>query len=175
MPSPEAFRDRPHGTRLRYISGCKCVPCRAANSRYECERAAARRRGEGAGIVPATRARAHLRKLSRQGVGRRAVAAASDVAETILQLIGAGRRARIRASTERRILAVDAAARADGTLVSAGSTWRRLEALLAEGFPKAEIARRLGYQTPALQLRPDRITARNAVRVERLYRRIMEV
>ena len=30
--------DKPHGTRLKYMGGCKCMLCRAANSRYETER-----------------------------------------------------------------------------------------------------------------------------------------
>jgi len=125
LPSPESFRDRPHDTRLRYISGCRCLLCRAVNSRYECGRAAARRCGEWNGIGPADRARRHLRKLSRAGVGRRAVAAASDVSATIIHEIGIGRRRRIRAGTERRILSVDTSARADHSTVPAGRTWQR--------------------------------------------------
>lgn len=34
-----------HGTRIRYMGGCRCLPCRAANSRYECERQARRNLG----------------------------------------------------------------------------------------------------------------------------------
>ena len=48
------FAAEPHGTRHRYLSGCKCVPCRAANSRYSTERAAAQRAGDWRGFVPAT-------------------------------------------------------------------------------------------------------------------------
>lgn len=173
MPLPESFRDRPHGTRLRYISGCRCLPCRAANSRYECERAAARRRGEWNGIVPADRARRHLRKLSRAGIGRRAVADASDISATIIHEIGIGRRRRIRAGTERQILRVDTSARADHSTVPAGRTWQRIRRLLEEGFSKAELARRLGYKTPALQLNRRQVLAKNAMRVERFYRLTM--
>lgn len=37
---------------------------------------------------------------------------------------------------------------------------------------KTEIARRLGYKTHALQLNRHRITARNAMKIERLYRQV---
>jgi len=44
-----------------------------------------------------------------------------------------------------------------------------------EGFSKAEIARRLGYRRPALQLGRRRILAKNAARVERFFRLTMDV
>jgi len=44
----------------------------------------------------------------------------------------------------------------------------RINGLLEEGFTKAEIARRMGYSSPAIQFRRTRITARNALRVQRL-------
>lgn len=48
------FAEEPHGTRHRYLGGCRCLPCRAANSRYSCERAAAQRAGDCRGFVPTT-------------------------------------------------------------------------------------------------------------------------
>lgn len=169
---PEAFSDRPHGTRLRYLSGCRCVPCRAANSSYESERLAARKRGEWAGIIAADRARAHLLELSRAGIGRTPVAEASGVSRTIIQEIRSGRRRRIRASTERRILAVDSQARADHSYVPAKKTWQLIRELLDEGFTAADLARRLGYSHPALQFRKTRVLAITAVRVEQLHGRL---
>ena len=41
-PIAELGGSRPHGTRLRYLAGCKCFHCRRANSDYERERQAAR-------------------------------------------------------------------------------------------------------------------------------------
>lgn len=110
--------------------------------------------------------------LSRAGVGRRAVAAASDVAKSVIVEIRAGRKRQIRARTERRILAVTKAMLSDHALVAPGRTFALIELLRDEGFSKAEIARRLGYAKPALQFRPHRMTARNVARVERLYRSI---
>jgi len=163
---------RPHGDRLRYIGGCRCAECRAANSRYECERARARKAGDWNGVVSAERARAHLRQLARKGVGRRAVQAATDLPESILHEIRHGRRPRIRARTERKILAVTPAVRADHSYVSAGRLWQRLNQLLEEGFSKSFLARQLGYVGPGLQFSRTRVTAKSDARVERLHRRL---
>lgn len=107
------------------------------------------------GLVSSARARAHLFKLSKKGVGYKSVAAASDVAKTVLCQIRSGELPRIRARTERRILAVDATAVADRALVDAGPTLAIVERLLEDGFTRAQIAQRVLGQTgpsPALQL-----------------------
>lgn len=172
-PITELGGNRPHGDRLRYLSGCKCFQCRRANSDYERERSKARARGEGNGIVPADKARAHLMSLSRKGVGKRAVQAASDVSLSVLTEIRTGAKRNIRAMTERKILAVTPEMASDRAIVSSGRTRQRIKHLVEEeGFTKAELARRLGYASPALQFRPARMTARNVVRVEALYRRL---
>jgi len=233
MPPAERY---PHGTRARYVAGCRCAPCTASNLRAYHDRqdrakalaaeivtgaspcpqlwtapdgtrrlrvyaracpgaggrpcplrAHLRRDSKGGvcracrerlvwnGLVLADRAKAHLVELSRAGVGYRSVGEAADVSKTVLALILSGKRQRIRASTERRILDVDAQARADHSTVPATRTWRRIRILLEEGFSKAEIARRLGYRRPALQLGRRRILAKNAARVERFFRLTMDV
>lgn len=166
---------KPHGTRLKYLGGCRCLPCRAANARYESHRIHARRNGDWNGIVSAGRARRHLLALSRAGVGRRTVAEISGVPQSTVHQIRTGRRCHIRARTQRRIFLVDSRAMNEARLVPADRAWRMISRLLDEGFSKAEIARRLGYRFPALQLNRRRITARTAVKVERFYRRIMAV
>lgn len=172
LPTPEHLAARPHGTRLRYLSGCRCVPCRAANSRYETARAAARKAGEWNGCVDAAPARAHLLKLGRQGVGYKSVAAAASVAVSVVAKIRSGERRQVRSLTARRILAVTADARADASTVPAGPTWRRIHQLLEEGYTKGRLARELGATRPALQLGRRRVLASTAVRVERLHRRL---
>lgn len=123
---------RPHGDRVRYVLGCRCLPCRAANSRYETGRLAARKNGDWNGVVSSLAARNHLRKLRRRGVGLRAVADVTGVSRTILQGIAAGTRAQCRKRTETAILAVDSGARSGGSIVPAGRTWRILRLLLAD-------------------------------------------
>jgi len=156
-----------HGTRARYVSGrCRCDDCRRANREY----ARGRSRSEPNGLVDAEPARAHLLELSANGIGRRAVAAACDVALSVLQDVRTGRKPRIRAETSRRILAVDAGAMADHGIVSARDTRKALAELRHAGLTKREIAERLGSRaaTPSLQLTRPRVTAINALKVRRL-------
>ena len=165
--------DKPHGERLRYMAGCRCADCRAANSAYERSRQAARRAGAWNGYVSADSARAHIAHLATQGVGRRAIADASDVPDTIVGKIKTGKRTQIRAETERRILAVTADMAADRALIPAGATWRLLDELIAAGFTKKHIAQRMGYSR-ALQIGRDTVTVKNAARVRRLHQMLIE-
>jgi len=172
-PVAELAATRAHGDRLRYMAGCKCFACRRANSDYERARKAARLAGDWNGVVPANRAREHLQRLSRAGVGKRAVAAASEVAVSVIDDVRCGRKTRIRARTERKLLAVTTQMVSDGALVKPTRALKLIEALQEEGFSKAELARRLGYATPALQFGRSRMTARTAHRIEGLYSRLM--
>jgi hypothetical protein len=127
------------------------------------------------GLVPADAVRAHLKKLSRHGVGYKSVAAAADVSKTVLADILFHGKSQLRAQAARRVLAIDREATADHALVPAGRTWQRLERLLAEGFTKTELARRLGSKArvPALQFQDHQVLAKTAARVERFYRIVM--
>lgn len=171
-PAAILAADRPHGTRIKYVAGCHCVECRAANNAYEKHWSKLRQTGRGNGLVSAAQARRHLEKLSRLGVGRRSVAAASDVPESTLLKIRTGKRRQIRRHTERRILAITIEAAGDRSLIDAAPTWRLIRDLLREGFTKRELARRLGKGI-SLQLGKTRITAANANKVERVYSQVM--
>lgn len=158
-----------HGTRARYNAArCRCFKCRRASARYESERVA---RGVFNGLVPASAARAHILALSAQGVGYKSVADAASVARSVVAKVRSGERTQVRAQTAQRILAVDAGAAADGALVDATETQALLSKLIAEGHRKTKIAALLGYQAtaPALQFRGDKVTARTALKVRRLY------
>ncbi len=171
-PHAELYAGKPHGQRLRYMAGCRCFQCRRANSQYEADRKIARAAGDWNGIVPAVAARNHLRKLSRLGVGRRAVQAATDIGDTILQEIKTGRRLHIRARTARKILAVTAAAISDRALVPAGPLWTAIDALVALGYPKRFLAHQLGYAA-AIQFNRVTVTAKNEQRVLKLHARLI--
>jgi hypothetical protein len=166
-----ACASKPHGTRARYAAGCKCMLCRAANSRYETVRALARKNGDANPIVSADRARRHLAELSAKGIGRHSVHEACDVSEQILCAIIYGQRENIRARTERRILAVDEGARRGKCLMPAAPTWRLLRELLRDGYSKVQIVEWMGGKR-ALQIKHGegaRITAATAMKVERVY------
>lgn len=164
-----AMRD--HGDRLRYMSGCRCDDCRRANSAYECARQAARKAGDWNGIVPATKARAHLLQLSGQGVGRRAVQAVTDVSSSILLDIRTGNKTHIRARTERKILAVTADLASEGALVPATATWKLIRTLLAKGYTQSQLAVLLGNQR-ALQISQKQVKVSTAEAVSRLYKKL---
>lgn len=174
-PAAVLAAGKPHGDRLRYIAGCRCDLCRKANSNYENQRAKARAEGDWNGIVPARAARRHMLALSKKGIGRRAIAAATDIADSILAEIRSGKRKQIRARTERRILAVDTSVAADRALVPAGPTWSRIEALLAAGYTKSYLALALGRKTPALQIGRETVTVKNEAAVARLHQRLLQV
>lgn len=159
-----------HGTRVRYMAGCKCVPCRAAASRYEQLRQRIRNDGLADDLVPATKARNRLAWLRRHGIGLRTVARVGGVSRSVLAKIRSGEREQVRHETERAIFGVTKNATALGVYVDARQAWQRVRWLLAHGWSKARIARAvINPRAKALQINPDRITKRNAQAIERLY------
>lgn len=162
--------DRAHGTRARYVAEkCRCAPCRAANARYVRDR-----RTSGApwnGYVSADAARAHLLALSEVGVGFVSVHLASDVSRTVLQKVLAGK-GRIRAETERRILAVDEGARADGAIAPTEDARRMrgiLKKLRRRGFRRCDIVQLVGPRGWTPTASP---LVRTVAVVDRLWRRV---
>lgn len=168
-------KDRvPHGTHGRYVSGCRCDDCKAGHCAYNKQRyRAIKLHGDWNGLVDAAPARRHLIWLSSKGVGRDPVHDVAGVSLSVLGKIRSGERKKIQARTSKKILAVGLGARADKSIVSARRAWRWLTKMLEAGFSKAELARRLGYRSPALQVRRDFITAKNEKRIEKLYRHTM--
>ena len=168
LPAEVLGKRFPHGSRNRYLGGCRCLPCRAANSRYESIRMKLRRAGLANGIVSAAKTRKKLKRLSRAGVGFRQVAKVSGVASCILGAIVAGRQHRVRQETERRVMKVRATDKAAGTTVDATETWEHINWLLANGWRKAHISKAIGQGGRALQLGAVRVTRRNALAIKQL-------
>lgn len=169
-PTEVLAESKPHGVRLKYMAGCRCMRCRAANARYESEKQTRRKMGLGNGLVSAKRAQAHIIRLSKLGIGRRMVSDASGVGITTIQKVRSGIKTQIRANTERAILAVTSDAAADGAYIPARETWAKINWLLQEGFTKTQINQRaLGNKSKGLKLRKDRILAVNALKIEKFY------
>ena len=165
--------NKPHGTRIRYMGGCKCLLCRSANSRYSTNRAALKSRGLDNGLIPSDRAREHLLLLSEKGVGRRTVSTITGIPQSSLALIKNGDKKQIRRNTERRILFTTPEHIKGSSLINAASTWRMINYLLKEGFSKKLLAQRLGYRNPALQINKRRIFVKTSVKIKFFYDRMM--
>lgn len=175
-PIQQAASKREHGTRARYVGGrCRCLQCRAANSRYSTERDHARRIGDYRELVDAKPARLHLSKLSRIGIGYKTVAEGAKVSINVIAKIRSGERKQIRRDTETRILAVTKqnAPLGDRSLVDSEPTWKLLDKLLTRGYSKTQLAAWLGMKAPSLQIkRGGKITLRTAFNVSQLFQKI---
>ena len=161
-----------HGTRLRYMSGCRCTPCRAANSRYECERLAERKAGRSNKVVSAGTARAHIARLRAAGLGTRTIGDMAGVGRTIVMGIARGVRPRCRQKTVRAICEVSPFDALPGAYVDAAHTWRLIGELLEAGWTRGRIAQvALGWKCPALQLSKTRCTKAHADAIAALWLR----
>lgn len=162
----------PHGTRSRYVKGCRCKLCRRANTIYANSRSRALTLGRArpGDLVEVQEARLHMLKLSRAGVGRRAIGQAAGVSDSILSLVRSGVKRKIRRSTAEKILAVTEEARSMGALISSGRTLRQLRQMEKLGLTKTEIARRLGSEAkqPSLQISGPFVIRATAEIVERV-------
>lgn len=230
LPPKEAYE---HGTRARYVAGCKCDKCRKANvavyhDRQQRSKEAAldreilppvaiTRTWEGPkgeiktrtyengcpgvnskpcstestirkdstggicggcrgklvwnGLVPTKPARLHLAWLSRNGVGRRASAAASDVANTVLADITSKKKKKIRNSTEKAILDVDLSCASDGAWTPSKKSWDLISKMRKLGMTRTEIARKLGSKAkvPALQIGEEMVLVSTAHKIKKLW------
>ena len=166
------------GTRSAYASGCRCDPCTVANRVYARElRRHHARVGYGIEVhvdpyIDADAARDHLNWLSSQGVGRRAVSAATGLSQSNLMKIRSGQRRRITPDTEARVLAVGTHRRRPRSLVDLDKAQLLIDDLLLIGYTKAAIAKALGAQTPALQMY-GRITAGRMARLVDVHTRLV--
>lgn len=161
------------GSRDGHTSACRCLPCRAARSAYERGRKEAVKEF-GPGIVPAEKAREHLKRLaSRYNVGLRSVSAATDITVKVLRGIRSGDQTTIRRKTEKRILSVNRLAVSDHALVPATKTWRQINELLEEGYTQQFLAKQLGVNSGIIEFSETRVLAATATKVEKLYRKCM--
>jgi len=169
---------RQHGTRAKYVvEKCRCEPCTNANRTYARQRDRQARRVRygfdepNPAFIDATEAREHLLWLSKVGIGKRRVSELSGISLSAIDKLRQGNRTKCRPETAAKILAVGRSRASDGAFIDAKKTWRLIDDLLKHGWTKQAIAKAIGSkaQRPALQLQPNKVTARNARAIQQLH------
>jgi hypothetical protein len=172
--------ERPHGRAKYSVEKCRCDVCRADNSAYEQQRRRQRAYGR-APYVDAAPVRAHVLRLREIGMGALQVAKVSGVSKSVVKKLLYGDPARgqeplkrMRPENARRLLAVPVRRGlvADGQQIDITGTRRRIEALVASGWSRQQLCRRLSLPDnylSRLMLRQPRCTAGLAREVADLY------
>lgn len=171
---------RPHGYARYKLDGCRCYTCGWAVASYRDAREYAIRRGQWQPWTDAEPVRSHIRALQACDMGLRTIAAAAAVDRKRLQAIltgrperGTGPQEKIRPAIAAAVLAVEPTLDNLGaaTIINATGTRRRLQALIAAGWPQHHLAVRLGMTDSNFggTLRRDRTLVRTARAVRALY------
>lgn len=146
--------DREHGTRAKYVRDkCRCEPCKAANRTAENNRYRQQAYGRWEPYADARPVRAHVQTLMDSGLGGKRIAALAGVSHGVVErlLYGAPCKGQEPSSGllpehATKLLAVPMPQGASGgaVTVDATGTRRRAQALVAAGWPQAQLAARLG-------------------------------
>jgi hypothetical protein len=181
MAAPVASSHRKHGTRARYVvDRCRCAPCTKANREAENHRYRMQAYGQWQPYVDASPVRAHVRALQECGLGWKRIAELADVSRgTVEKLLygaphrGMGPSKGVRPDTAAKLLAVTASGDKLGSAIAVDGTGsrRRLQALIAAGWPQAQLARRLSMKPGNFgkTLRSERVLTATARAVKALY------
>lgn len=162
-----------HGTYVCYVvDRCRCDACRDANARYDRHRIGWLAGARPAPLVPSGRARGHINRLRAQGMGSPVIAAEAGLPQSVVSAIVWGRydraASKIRRETEAAILAVELRLAA-GRRVPAAEAWQIVDELIARGWWKAEIGRRVhGPTATSLQLGRLEVTVAHLATLRRL-------
>lgn len=175
-----AASSRPHGYARYKLDGCRCYTCGYAVSQYNAARERAIAYGTWQPWADAEPVRQHLIDLRACGLGLRRIAVLAGVDRKRLQAIlggrperGTGPQEKVRPELAAAVLAIQPTLDNLGSaVVIAGTgTTRRLQALVAGGWPQARLAARLN-QTPGNfghVITAERVLVRTARAVRDLY------
>ncbi len=172
-----------HGTRVAYVKDhCRCTDCTAANTAAGRAVHRAQTFGRWRPFVDAAPVRNHIRALRAAGIGAEQIAILAGISTShVRELADPGTDGhpgiqRVRPQTARRVLRIriDQANRAPHSHVGATGTRRRLQALIAVGWPHDELATRLGRSSAGLRrsMLSDSVTAQTAQDVSDLYEQL---
>lgn len=176
-----------HGTRTAYVlDRCRCDACTDANRAEAQRRRKAIAYGRWQGLVPADAARDHVQRLRSAGISLQRIAACSGVGYgTVARLAypHPSRREpptlRLRHDTAQRLLQLRAQACTvpPGARVDATGSRRRLQALMAAGWPLPTLARQLGRTAANLRrsMHADAVTDACARHISTLYEALRDM
>jgi hypothetical protein len=145
--------ERPHGYARYKLDGCRCYTCGWAVAQYNDARDHAIRRGTWHPWTDAEPVRQHIAQLRACGMGLRAIATAAGIDRKRLQALTVGRTERgtgpqekVRPALAAAVLKVEPTldTLAAKTPIDATGTRRRLQALVAVGWPQHHLAVELG-------------------------------
>lgn len=155
----------PHGTRARYIAGCHCASCRAANTAYGRSYKQARARN-GCRLVSTEPVRIHILALHADGVEYVAIARAAGCHIAVLTAIVSCGQQRMFPEVAARIMAVGSGAAAHNSRRPVSDAAEIVALLEARHVTRADMARVMRWRRGALQLRDHHVTRRT-------YRRLL--
>ncbi|RZU31034.1 hypothetical protein BKA19_0678 [Blastococcus saxobsidens] len=172
-----------HGTRVAYVKDrCRCTDCTAANTAAGRAVHRAQTFGRWRPFVDAAPVREHLRALRAAGIGVEQIAMLAGISTShVRELADPGRDGdpgirRVRPETAHQVLRirVDQANRAPRSHIGATGTRRRLQALIAVGWPHDELATRLARSSASLRrsMQSASVTAQTAQHVNDLYEQL---
>ncbi|MEU2180264.1 hypothetical protein [Streptomyces thermolilacinus] len=184
----QARRLPPHGTLSRgRVHGCKCEPCRTVSRDYMRARYRLQAYGRWQPYVDAEPVRAHIAMLRSFGIGHPRIRVLANLSGGHMTSLLYGRSGgrppsrRVRTATADRILAVrpQLEAVAPAALVDGTGTRRRLQALVAVGWPQSELARRLDLHKNTVNDQVNETVptayARTVLAVRDLYEQLWDV
>ncbi|MFG2225347.1 hypothetical protein [Streptomyces sp. NPDC048644] len=171
---------RPHGYARYRLDGCRCYTCGYARSQYDDNRNRALAYGTWHPWADAEPVRVHVRHLQDCGMGLRTIASAAGTDRKRLKVLlvgrperGTGPQERVRPGLAAAVLAVEPTLEtlAAKTTISAVGTARRLQALVAGGWPQDALATGLRMTPGAVGrvVAADAVTVQTARAVRDLY------
>ncbi|MGW8679578.1 hypothetical protein ACWGNN_00665 [Streptomyces sp. NPDC055817] len=178
-----AVREAPHHRNLTCVKDYRCrrPECLTRSADYDRTRNRLVAYGRWQPLVDAEPARQHVRMLGSYGIGWQRTARLADVSTGgVSRLLygspveGRGPTKRVRTTTADKITAVRPSFDSVAPLarVDATGTRRRLQALVANGWPQARLGQELGIKHHRLiwaQIRSDMVAAETVRRTQALY------
>lgn len=168
-----------HGTPGAYTNdGCRCRACKDAIAAHARHRHRLIAYGRWQAYVDAEPARERVRELMAAGIGLPTIGARAQVSRPTMQRLIYGVRShgippsrRIRPATAAALLALDVRRPPLGARVDPTGTRRRLQALMAAGWPRTTLAARLGGDAKSLRqtMLADTVLESTRRAVARLY------